>query len=76
MYRRWKTQKQVFFVEEGVPLMYVVIKVVSHNVNIQKMQRAPDVIGEGRFDNHALSSMTSLHCTKQAQAKENANDDV
>ncbi|KAA6391434.1 MAG: hypothetical protein EZS28_013040 [Streblomastix strix] len=56
--------KQKFFstylVEEGVPLTYAVIKVVSYNVNIQKMQSAPDVFGEERFDSHVLSSMTSL----------------
>ncbi|KAA6380099.1 MAG: hypothetical protein EZS28_024372, partial [Streblomastix strix] len=36
------------------PLRYAGIKVVSHNVNIQKMQSAPDVIGEGRFACRAL----------------------
>ncbi|KAA6389090.1 MAG: hypothetical protein EZS28_015382 [Streblomastix strix] len=40
--------------------MYAVIKVVSHNVNIQKMLNAPNVIGKGRFDSHTLSGLTSL----------------
>ncbi|KAA6398000.1 MAG: hypothetical protein EZS28_006474 [Streblomastix strix] len=33
---------------------------IDHAVYIQKMQSAPDVIGEGRFDSHALSSLTPL----------------